>query len=895
MVSPARRQRARRIVPLALALAGLLAPTPPRADAAEVTVELPRRGAKIIRQKTWDPEKSEASVHNMFVSRTGRARAITDEKAEKLIARERHRNKRKNGALTKAFHDKLAKADPEELFKFMAAIPFDSRDLPGRIDPADVEDVSPREADRLRHYHRIRLQEALLKNEVPFLRLEKKIAQYGGSSRRAAFGPFVYGELPAKALLELSRQVKLLKGVYESGHETVEDLNDSVCAMGGDLVQATGNTGFNLEVAVMETGRVDPTCLNVTASYDNSVPVAAHATLVAGVVASPVAGFLGVAPGVNILTAPLQNDGDLDDAMEWSLNNGADVVNMSFSIGKDGEVEGDDELLDWIVYYDGVTIAKSAGNTGPTGSCSGTNNVTTPGLGYNVITVGNHTHDTTCSAAGFTMSGGSCWIDPESTHDDRDKPELSAPGTGISTTPLGACMAAGVGVSGTSFSTPHVAGAAALLIRRDLSLRSWPEAVKALLMVGSRSFEGRPLVDDRAGVGGIDVDRSDRSIQFGRYKTETWTNGSWNSNDDRIVATFNVQPQTARLRVALVWSSADEGDYPDEPSSDVDLYLEHDGVGVARSDSFDNNFEIVELTNPPPGQYKIRARLVSGWLKESGASEYAAAAWALDEHPCTYDGWDVDGDGICGIPDNCPNTPNASQADSDADGVGDACDNCIGAPNPGQEDMDNDGEGDACDTDIDGDGCENGVDEDALDPTQVVGWWTSATCTPSSGLVTDWAGTDSDGDGIRDCQEPDNDADGVPDAQDVCPTIYGTNPAMCMQYEDCPLISIFSMCEIVPCLDILVMIDSLINPDPTTIFERVDVIAEGVLRLQVAQGENPREIARLMARGFGVQLDREDAAAIEVHFDRARLVGDLVGDAIHVNVVDGVAEVSMGE
>lgn len=279
----------------------------------------------------------------------------------------------------------------------------------------------------------------------------------------------------------------------------------------------------------------------------------------------------------------------------------------------------------------------------------------------------------------------------------------------------------------------------------------------------------------------------------------------------------------------------------------------------------------------------------------SWAGEIAAAAWALDEHPCTYDGWDVDGDGICGIPDNCPNTPNASQADSDADGVGDACDNCIGAPNPGQEDMDNDGEGDACDTDIDGDGCENGVDEDALDPTQVVGWWTSATCTPSSGLVTDWAGTDSDGDGIRDCQEPDNDADGVPDAQDVCPTIYGTNPAMCMQYEDCPLISIFSMCEIVPCLDILVMIDSLINPDPTTIFERVDVIAEGVLRLQVAQGENPREIARLMARGFGVQLDREDAAAIEVHFDRARLVGDLVGDAIHVNVVDGVAEVSMGE
>ena len=58
---------------------------------------------------------------------------------------------------------------------------------------------------------------------------------------------------------------------------------------------------------------------------------------------------------------------------------------------------------------------------------------------------------------------------------------------------------------------------------------------------------------------------------------------------------------------------------------------------------------------------------------------------------------DIDGDGICGDVDNCPNTANPNQEDGDSDGVGDACDNCPSAANPNQEDGDSDGVGDACD------------------------------------------------------------------------------------------------------------------------------------------------------------------------------------------------------
>ncbi len=60
---------------------------------------------------------------------------------------------------------------------------------------------------------------------------------------------------------------------------------------------------------------------------------------------------------------------------------------------------------------------------------------------------------------------------------------------------------------------------------------------------------------------------------------------------------------------------------------------------------------------------------------------------------------DSDGDGIGDPDDNCPEIPNANQADQDGDGVGDICDNCIAEANPVQSDCDGDGIGDSCDTD----------------------------------------------------------------------------------------------------------------------------------------------------------------------------------------------------
>ena len=117
------------------------------------------------------------------------------------------------------------------------------------------------------------------------------------------------------------------------------------------------------------------------------------------------------------------------------------------------------------------------------------------------------------------------------------------------------------------------------------------------------------------------------------------------------------------------------------------------------------------------------------------------------------------------------------QLDTDQDGVGDACDNCPLVPNSDQANEDNDAAGNACNPDDDGDGCLDNVDDAPLDSEHAVGFFISATCTPSSGDVTDFAGGNSDGDSMLDCEDDDDDNDGVTDETDPCPVDFGTRCA----------------------------------------------------------------------------------------------------------------------
>ena len=115
--------------------------------------------------------------------------------------------------------------------------------------------------------------------------------------------------------------------------------------------------------------------------------------------------------------------------------------------------------------------------------------VTSPGLAYNVITVGGLDDAGTAQWSDDTMYACSSFGDPMSQNGDREKPELVAPAANIEMVDPGPANLAVD--SGTSFAAPHVTGVTALLMQQNSRLTVWPEITRAMLMASAtHNIEG---------------------------------------------------------------------------------------------------------------------------------------------------------------------------------------------------------------------------------------------------------------------------------------------------------------------------------------------------------------------------------------------------------------------
>lgn len=185
-----------------------------------------------------------------------------------------------------------------------------------------------------------------------------------------------------------------------------------------------------------------------------------HGTSVAGVIA-------GVAPGVNIYAYKVSDhkgEGQVSDVIK-AIQNAVDpdgdsdysdrfieIVSMSFGVDSSG-VTPDDYLCQVVdnAADAGVVMVAAAGNDGRKGS----ETINSPGMARKVICVG--ATDKSDNVASFSSRGPVRWNDNEII-----KPDIVAPGVDIRAPFLDGCYAI---CHGTSFSTPHVSGVAALLLQ----------------------------------------------------------------------------------------------------------------------------------------------------------------------------------------------------------------------------------------------------------------------------------------------------------------------------------------------------------------------------------------------------------------------------------------------
>jgi subtilisin family serine protease len=267
------------------------------------------------------------------------------------------------------------------------------------------------------------------------------------------------------------------------------------------------------------------------------------ASIAAGTGAASAGQYTGVAPGATLLNVKvLDNQGDGQESwiisgIQWAVDHNASVLNMSF--GTDTSSDGTDPMsttVNWATQQ-GAVCAVAAGNSGPNMYTVGS-----PAAAELAITVGASAKDDTL--ASFSSTGP--------TSDYRVKPDVVAPGVNIvaaraSGTSLGTPISQYYTMlSGTSMATPHVSGAAALLLDAH---PSWtPLQVKEALANYAKDIGSNVL---QQGSGRIDVCKAatasivgNSSVSFGAVSLNTIYTSSitlQNLADDDVSATLSVE------------------------------------------------------------------------------------------------------------------------------------------------------------------------------------------------------------------------------------------------------------------------------------------------------------------------------------------------------------------
>ncbi len=291
-------------------------------------------------------------------------------------------------------------------------------------------------------------------------------------------------------------------------------LDHSAGQIGADRAWEAGYDGSGVTIAVLDTGidadhgDFEDKILGAANFTDGDAEdTVGHGTHVASTAAGSGersgGTYRGIAPGADLLVGKVLGEyGGLDSwilqGMEWAVDEGADIVNMSLG----GPVYPDDdplvEAIERLSDEHGTLFVVAAGNSGPN---EGT--VDSPGVAPAALTVG--AVDRQDAIADFSSVG-------PAPYDAALKPDLSAPGVEIAAASAAGSEIELVGtpvtegytaISGTSMATPHVAGAAALLLQKN---PEWTgEQLKAALIASAVDIDAAPVL---TGTGRLDVSRA---------------------------------------------------------------------------------------------------------------------------------------------------------------------------------------------------------------------------------------------------------------------------------------------------------------------------------------------------------------------------------------------------
>jgi hypothetical protein len=271
------------------------------------------------------------------------------------------------------------------------------------------------------------------------------------------------------------------------------------------------------------------------------------------------------------------------------------ISNHSYGYSGNSDYTSNDNELDKLVYKQRVASFKSSGNRGSSGNLD----ITSPGKGYNVITVSNY--DITNNNFSKLV-----YNNPET---GVEKPEIIA--QGHFTFPR--IQKNGNWVtqdSGSSLASPFVAsGFGVNLLSQYPLFRGRPELLKAFLLSTSENITGeKGILNPQEGAG------SPRYNYINTFYRTSWVGSVKNyfSKDGSVKTVRRYMRKGMRERVAIAWLV--EPEYANKNKAlnlDFSLTIKYGGKEVAnlvKTDSDKNPFEIAEFTPTKSGYYTIEVK-----------------------------------------------------------------------------------------------------------------------------------------------------------------------------------------------------------------------------------------------------------------------------------------------
>jgi hypothetical protein len=395
-----------------------------------------------------------------------------------------------------------------------------------------------------------------------------------------------------------------------------------------NLINDVGYNGNNIGVAVVEGERIFPSnpFLPVAGTYDSSQATADHPTWVGGIIKSTDTLQRGLAASATLYSANGSYILGMSGAMDWGSTN-ANILNNSYywpDNGSSASFYALDRQADYIVRYANDFVVVAAGNSGASTGCtvSTTPYVASPGKGFNVMTVGDHTDNDPPSWVGNSMAPCSSYGNPgdDTSSFMHDKPEVAAVGENLNGTITTAPWIGQIG-SGTSQAAPMVSALAADLIGANASLATKPAAIRSIIMATAlHNIEGDQRLSEKDGVGSIDATAAIAIVERG-----DWSEQSISSASNFPINVLVFAYKNERVRFVANWLANTNATYNFTylPADlDISAYRAN-GSLIALSSSIANSFEIVDFVAPDSEWYMVTVRAYS----YSGGDTRLGMAW----------------------------------------------------------------------------------------------------------------------------------------------------------------------------------------------------------------------------------------------------------------------------